>query len=66
MEVLKTFGMEDSKLVRTPMVTSCRLSKEDDSDPVDEIEYRSMFGKIHYFVHGKPNISHVVGIVARF
>lgn len=28
-EVLKTFGMEDNKPVSTPMVTGCKLSKED-------------------------------------
>lgn len=50
-EVLKTFGMEDCKLVGTPMVTDCRLSKEDDSPSVDEKECKSMIGKLHYVVH---------------
>jgi hypothetical protein len=30
-EMLKRFGMEDCKPVITPMQTSCKLSKDDDS-----------------------------------
>lgn len=65
-EVLKTFGMEDCKPVGTPMVISCRLLKEDDSPSVDEKEYKSMIEKLHYVVHSRPDIAHVVGFVARF
>lgn len=65
-EVLKTFGMQDYKPVGTPMVTGCLLSKEDDSDPVDEFEYRSTIGKLHYVVRSKLDISHVIGIVEIF
>ncbi|GLJ33798.1 hypothetical protein SUGI_0679380 [Cryptomeria japonica] len=65
-EVLKTFGMEDSKPVGTPMVTGCKLTKDDDSTLVDEKEYRSMIGKLHYVVHSRLDIAHAVGITARF
>ncbi|GLJ51112.1 hypothetical protein SUGI_1088090 [Cryptomeria japonica] len=65
-EVLKFFGTRDCKPVGTPMVTGCKLSKEDDSAPVDEKEYKSMIGKLHYAVHNRPNIAHAVGLVARF
>jgi hypothetical protein len=34
-EMLKRFQMEDSKTMSTPMVTRCRLSKDDDSLDVD-------------------------------
>lgn len=65
-EVLKIFGMNECKPVGMPMVTGCKLSKEDDSKSVYEREYRSMIGKLHYIVHSRPDIAHVVGIVARF
>lgn len=65
-KVLKTFAMEDNKPVATPMMTSCKLSKEDDSALVNEKEYQSMIGKLHYVVHNRLDIAHVVGIVARF
>lgn len=65
-EVLKLFGMGDCKPVGTPMVTCCKLSKEDDSVPFDEKEYKSMIGELHYVVHRKPDISHAIGLIARF
>ena len=35
-EILKTFGMENSKLVSTPMVIVHKLSKNDDSSKVNQ------------------------------
>jgi hypothetical protein len=34
-EMVKRFQMEDSKPVSTPMVTRCKLRKDDDSPDVD-------------------------------
>jgi hypothetical protein len=34
-DMLKRFGMEYCKLVSTPMQTSCKLSKEDESKDAD-------------------------------
>lgn len=65
-EVLKTFGMEERKLVGTLMVTGCKLTKEDDSTLVNEKEYQLVIGKLHYVVHGRPDIAHAMGIVAHF
>jgi hypothetical protein len=45
-EMLKRFGMEDCKLVVTPMQTSCKLRKDDDSKSTDQRQYRSMIGKM--------------------
>jgi hypothetical protein len=39
-EMIKRFGMEDCKLVSTPMQTSCKLSKDDDSKYADQRLYR--------------------------
>lgn len=61
-EVLKTFGMKESKLVGTPMVTGYKLTKEDDLALVNEKEYRSMISKLH----NRLDIAHAVGIVAHF
>jgi hypothetical protein len=38
-EMLKRFQMEDSKPVGTPMVTGCKLSKDNDSPDVDQSSY---------------------------
>ena len=36
MDMLKKFKMQDYKLVSTPMTTSEKLSKDDDSEKIDE------------------------------
>ena len=46
MEILKKFGMKDSKPVGTPMCTGLKLTKDDDSKEVDQTLYRSMIGKL--------------------
>jgi hypothetical protein len=38
-EMLKRFGMEDCKLVITPMQSSCKLRKYDDSKSTDQRQY---------------------------
>ena len=58
--------MEDSKPVGTPMSTGHKLSKNDDSNEVDQTLYKSMIGKLQYVVHTRPEIALAVGIVARF
>ena len=45
-EILKTFGLEDSKPVSTPMVIGHKLSKNDDSVEMNQTLYRSIIGKL--------------------
>ena len=45
-EILKTFGLKDSKLVSTTMVIGHKFSKNDDSVEVNQTLYRSMIGKL--------------------
>ena len=45
-EILKKFGMEDSRPVGTPMSTGHKLSKNDDSKEIDATIYRSMIEKL--------------------
>jgi hypothetical protein len=65
-EMLKRFQMEDSKPVGTPMVTRCKLSKDDDSPDVDQSSYRSMIGSPLYITTSHPNIMHAIGMVGRY
>lgn len=64
--MLKKFQMEDNKPIITPMVTSRKLSKDDDSKEVDQSWYRSMIGILMYVTTSRPEIIQVVGMVARF
>ena len=65
-EMLKRFQMEYSKPVGTPMVTGCKLSKDDDSPDVDQSSYRSMIGSLLYITTSPPDIMHAVGMVGRY
>jgi hypothetical protein len=65
-EMLKRFQMEDSKPVGTPMVTRCKLIKDDDSPNVDQSSYRSMIGSLLYITTSRLDIMHVVGMVGRY
>ena len=65
-EMLKRFKMEECKPVGTPMVTGCKLSKDDSSENVDQTLYRSMIGSLLYATASRPDIMHAVCQVGRF
>ena len=54
--MLKKFQMEDCKPVSTPMITGCKLSKDDESKEVDQRLYRSMIGSLLYVTASKPDV----------
>jgi hypothetical protein len=64
--MLKRFGMEDCKPVITPMQTSCKFRKDDDSKSTNQRQYRSMIGNLLYVTTSRPDVMQVVGQVARF
>eukprot|EP00253_Pinus_taeda_P036599 PITA_36599 len=49
-QLLKKYGMEDSKPVCTPMVTGCSLSTNDELAAVHQPSYRSMVGSLLYLI----------------
>jgi hypothetical protein len=55
-EMLKRFGMKYCKPVITPMQTSCKLSKDDDSKSTDQRQYRSMIGILLYVTTSIPYV----------
>jgi hypothetical protein len=65
-EMLKRFGMEDCKPLITPMQTSCKLSKDDDSKSIDQRQYRSIIGSLLYVTTSRPDVMQAVGQVAQF
>ena len=60
-DMLKRFNMEDSKPISTPMITGCKLSKDDESAEVDHTMYRSMIGNLLYVTTTRPYVLQVVG-----
>ena len=64
--MLKIFQLEDCKPICTPMIVTCKLSKEDESKNVDPKHYRSMIGSLLYVIASRPDVNQAVGMVARF
>lgn len=65
-ELLKKFGMGDSKLVSTPMVTSEKLTRKYVSAPVNPTRYKYMIGGLLYLNQTRVDIMNVVCIASRF
>ena len=64
--MLKKFKMEDSKLVGTPIIIGCKLSKNDESLEVDHTMFSSMIGSMLYVTTKRPYLMQFFGLVARF
>jgi hypothetical protein len=56
--------MEYCKPVITPMQTSCKLRKDNDSKSTDQREYMSIIGSLLYVTTSKPYVMQAVGQVA--
>ncbi|GJW58387.1 retrovirus-related pol polyprotein from transposon TNT 1-94 [Tanacetum coccineum] len=46
-EMLKKFGLEDSKPMKTPMSSDTKLTKDEECESVDSTKYRGMIGTMH-------------------
>jgi hypothetical protein len=65
-EMIKKFGMEECKPVITPMQTTCKLSKDDDSKSTYQRQYRLMTGNLLYLIISRLDVMQEVEQVARF
>ncbi|GJW72817.1 hypothetical protein Tco_0132187 [Tanacetum coccineum] len=65
-EMLKKFGLEDSKPTKTPMSTEIKLTKDDEADSMDSSKYRGMIGSLLYLTASRPDIMFSVCLCARF
>jgi hypothetical protein len=50
----------------TPMITECKLRKDDESLEANQTLYRSMIGSLLYVTTSRPGIMQVIGLVVRF
>lgn len=58
--------MSDGKPVSTPMASTAYLDPDEDGEPVDQKEYRSMIGSLLYLTASRPDIHFSVCLCARF
>ncbi|GJZ14467.1 retrovirus-related pol polyprotein from transposon TNT 1-94 [Tanacetum coccineum] len=65
-EMLKKFGLEDSKPMKTPMSSDTKLTKDEECELVDSTKYRGMIGTLLYLTASRPDIMFSVCLCARF
>jgi hypothetical protein len=64
--ILKKFMMDNSKSMSTLMCTTTALDVDEDREPVDQEEYRSIIGSLLYLTATRPDILFSVSLCACF
>ncbi|GJW16789.1 hypothetical protein Tco_0024225 [Tanacetum coccineum] len=64
--MLKKFGLEDSKPMKTSMSSDIKLTKDEECESVDSIKYRGMIGSLLYLTASRHDIMFSVFICALF
>jgi hypothetical protein len=65
-DILKKFGMNDSKVISTPMGTNDNLDSDASGNIVDQKLYRSMIKSLLYVIASRPDVMFSVCMCARF
>jgi hypothetical protein len=65
-DLLKRFGMDNSKPIKTPMATNAHLDLDERGKSVDSKLYRSKIGSLLYLTRSRPDIMFSVCMCARF
>ena len=64
--IVNKFGMDNGGQKRTPTSTHLKLTRDESGISVDQSMYRSMIGSLLYLKAGRPDITFVVGVCARY
>jgi hypothetical protein len=65
-DLLRRFHMDDCKPTPSPFQSGVKLSATFTSPEVDATLYHQLVGSLLYLIHTRPDISFVVGLVARY
>ncbi|GKC00604.1 retrovirus-related pol polyprotein from transposon TNT 1-94 [Tanacetum coccineum] len=65
-EMLKKFGLEGSKPMKTPTSSDTKLTKDEKCESVDSTKYRGMIGSLLYITASRLDIAVGVCLCARF
>jgi hypothetical protein len=65
-DLICCFHMEDCKPIPSPFQFGVKLATTCTSPEVDATLYRQLVGSLLYLTHTRPDLSFVVGIVARY
>ncbi|GJW33067.1 copia protein [Tanacetum coccineum] len=65
-EMLKKFGLENFKPMKTPMSSDTKLTKDKECESVDSTKYRGMVASLLCLMASRPDIMFSVCLYARF
>jgi hypothetical protein len=65
-DILRKFGMDKAKPIKTPMGTNGHLDLDMSGKSVDEKVYHSIIGSLLYFCASRPDIMLSIYMCARF
>jgi hypothetical protein len=65
-EVLQRFGMDRSNLVKNPIVSGCKLSKDEKGTKVDANMFMQVVGSIMYLTTTRPDLMYSVSLISMF
>ncbi|GKB25705.1 hypothetical protein Tco_0865106 [Tanacetum coccineum] len=65
-EMLKKYGLEDSKPMKTHMSSDTKLMKDEECESVDSTKYQGMIGSLLYLMTSRPDIMFSVCLCVRF
>nr|GEV49747.1 copia protein [Tanacetum cinerariifolium] len=65
-KMLKKFGLEDSKPIKTPMSSETKLTRDEDGESVDDTRYLGIIGSLLYLMASRLDIMFSVSLCARF
>jgi hypothetical protein len=65
-EILKKFKLEECREMNTPMNSKEKLCKEDGTEKIDQVYFRSLVGCLMYLTATRPDILNAVSILSRF
>jgi hypothetical protein len=63
-KLLEKSGMSSCNRCAVPMERKLKLSKEGNSSPVDQTEYRSLIGSLRYLLHTRPELTFSVSYLS--
>nr|GEU85105.1 copia protein [Tanacetum cinerariifolium] len=65
-EMLKKFGLKNSKPIKTPMSFETKLTRDEDGEPIDDTKYRGMISSLLYLTANRPDIMFSIYLCAQF
>ena len=65
-KLIKKFGLENTKVNKTPMTTTTKLDKDEQGKNIDIKLYHNMISSLLYLTTSRPNIMFNVCLCARF